>query len=54
MYERGYTRHYQDVAAEIQARSAFYRGLAEAPPPHSEKGRFASATARLRRGKKAR
>jgi hypothetical protein len=35
MRERGYTRPYQDVAAEIRARYARYRGLTEAPPAYS-------------------
>ena len=38
MHERGYTRHYQDVAAEIRARYARYRGLTEAPPAYSGNG----------------
>jgi hypothetical protein len=42
MRERGYTRPYQDVAAEIRARYALYRGLAEAPPPHQAAGNGAT------------
>jgi hypothetical protein len=42
MRERGYTRHYEDVAAEIRARYARYRGLTEAPPPHQAAGNGAA------------
>jgi hypothetical protein len=41
----GYTRHYEEVAAEIRARYVFYRGLTEAPPPHSGNGATASPPA---------
>jgi hypothetical protein len=44
MRERGYTRPYQDVAAEIRARYALYRGLTEAPPPHQAAGNGAART----------